>query len=70
MFSVSEADLIAVRHAHDTAGRVGALAELRRRFLGLSDRMVSAVLDRVLAMPVSPPPFAGKREARQKGAKQ
>jgi len=65
MFTVSDADLIAVRHAHATAGRAGAFVELRRRFLGLSDRWLGNVLDRVLAMPVGPVLLAGKREPRR-----
>jgi hypothetical protein len=48
MFLVSNDDVVAVRRAFMRGGRGGALVELRRRYLGLTDKSAP----RVLAMPV------------------
>ena len=52
------ADLLAVQRAHETAGRDAALAEIRRRWPDISDTVLSATLERILAAPVAQPaPF-------------
>ena len=53
---IDPADLIAIRRAADTIGRDAAMLELRRRYLGLTDQNAPAILDRLLALPVTPPP--------------
>ena len=50
------ADLIAVQRAHATAGRDAALAEIRRRWPNISETVLPATLERILAAPVDPPP--------------
>ena len=50
------ADLIAVQRAHTTAGRDAALAEIRRRWPNISETVLPATLERILAAPVDPPP--------------
>ena len=50
MFVVSDEDRVAVCRAHMSGGWDGALVELRRRYLGLTDRTAPRVLDWVLAM--------------------
>ena len=56
MFAVSQDDVVAVRRAFMAGGRDRALVELRRRWLLLNDKTAPAVLDRILAMPVTMPP--------------
>jgi len=56
MFAVSQDDVVAVRRAFMAGGRDRALVELRWRWLLLTDTTAPAVLDRILAMPVSLPP--------------
>ena len=52
------ADLLAVQRAHAVDGRDAALAEIRRRWPDISDTVLSATLDRILAVPVAQPaPF-------------
>ena len=53
---IDPADLIAFRRAADTIGRDAAMLELRRRYLGLTDQNAPAILDRLLVLPVTPPP--------------
>ena len=69
MFVVAQEDIVAVRRSFMVGGRDHALAELRRRYLGLTDKTAPTVLDRVLAMPVEPVPFAGRRQPRRDGPK-
>ena len=47
---ISDADLVAIHRAHDAGGRDAAMAELRRRWLGINDTTAPEVLDRVMAM--------------------
>ena len=49
------ADLIAVQRAHETAGRDAALAEIRRRWPNISETVLPATLERILAAPIDPP---------------
>jgi len=69
MFSISKDDIVAVRRAYMAGGHERAMAEVRRRWLLLNDKTAPDVLDRILAMPVDPVPFAGKREPRRDGPK-
>ena len=62
MFTVSQDDVVAVRRAFMAGGRDRALVELRRRWLLLNDNTAPAVLDRILAMPVSMPPVFTRSE--------
>ncbi|MEI6559078.1 MAG: hypothetical protein WCO00_11800 [Rhodospirillaceae bacterium] len=55
MFTIDQADLVAIRRALMAGGRDHALVELRRRYLALTDITAPAVLDRVLAMSVERP---------------
>ena len=50
------ADILAVQRAHATTGREAALAEIRRRWPNISETVLSATLERILAAPVDPPP--------------
>jgi len=53
------ADLLAVQRAHAESGRDAALAEIRRRWPAISDTVLPATLDRILAAPVEQPaPFS------------
>ena len=54
--TINDADLVAIRRAYMRGGRVAALGEMRRRFLGLSDRNAEKALDAVLGRPAEPPP--------------
>ena len=55
------ADLLAVQRAHTTEGRDAALAEIRRRWPNISETVLPATLERILAAPVEPPaPYAAK----------
>ena len=49
-------DLLAVQRAHATGGRESALAEIRRRWPNISETVLPATLERILAAPVEPPP--------------
>ncbi|MEI7610927.1 MAG: hypothetical protein WCJ64_26380 [Rhodospirillaceae bacterium] len=53
---ITEADVIAIRRAHTTASKDAALAELRRRFMHISEPAAPGVLMKVLRLPVAPPP--------------
>jgi len=50
------ADLLAVQRAHATGGRDAALVEIRRRWPNISETVLPATLERILAAPVDPPP--------------
>ena len=50
------ADILAVQRAHASGGRTAGLVEIRRRWPMISDTVLSATLDRILAAPVEPPP--------------
>ena len=52
---VNEADVIAIRRAYQTSGKDAALAELRRRFMHLTEQSAPKVLARVLRLPIAPP---------------
>ena len=43
------ADILAVQRAHATGGRDAALTEIRRRWPDISDTVLSATLERILA---------------------
>ena len=53
---LADSEIIAIRRADDMGGRAAAMAELRRRFMALTDANAPAILDRILAMPVAQPP--------------
>ena len=68
MFTVTQDDVVAIRRAFMAGGRDHALVELRRRWTLLNDTTAPAMLDRILALPVSPPPeFSGRSEPRRDG---
>ena len=50
-------------------GRNGAMVELRRRYMALTDKTAPNVLDRILAMPIDPVKVAGRHEPRHDGPK-
>lgn len=50
------ADLLAVQRAHSTSGREAALAEIRRRWPAISETVLPATLEHILAAPIDPPP--------------
>jgi len=52
----TSADLLAVQRAHATAGPEAALAEIRRRWPNISETVLPATLERILAAPIDPPP--------------
>ena len=52
---IDSADIIAIKRAFETAGRVGALAELRRLFPVVNAERANTALDCILAMPPEPP---------------
>ena len=52
---IDPADIIAIKRAFETAGRDGALAELRRRFPAVKYDRVDSALDGIMAMPVETP---------------
>ena len=53
---MTEADVIAIRRAYQTAGKDGALVELRRRLMHVSEQAAPSVLVKVLKLPVAMPP--------------
>ena len=53
--TIDPADTGAIQRAFETAGRDGALAELRRRFPVVSAERAVAALDYILALPVEAP---------------
>ena len=59
---ITEADLIAIQRANMAGGRDAAMAELRRRFLGLSGRNADKVLFSVLGRPAELPPAFRRQE--------
>ena len=69
MFVVDQADLVAIRRAFTAGGRDGAMVELRRRYMALTDKTAPTVLDRILAMPIVPVKVAGRHEPRRDGPK-
>ena len=67
---ISDADLVAIHRAHDAGGRDAAMAELRRRWLGINDTNAPEVLDRVMAMQeAASKPVAAKAPGRRCGAR-
>ena len=50
------ADLLAVQRAHADYGRDAALAEIRRRWPDISETVLPATLERILAAPIDQPP--------------
>ena len=63
---ITEADVIAIRRAYQTAGKDAALVELRRRFLHISEQTAPKVLVKLLRLPVAPPPEFRKDDMRHK----
>ena len=55
MFVVSIEDAIAVHRAHQQGGTDAAFAEVRRRWLGLSDHVHRSILGKVLRLKVEVP---------------
>ena len=65
---ITEADVIAVKRAHEQGGNDAAMTELRRRFLGLTDRNADKVLYSVLGRQIDPPPpFREERDGKVRG---
>ncbi len=58
-------DIIAVQRAHTTDGRDAALAEIRRRWPYISETVLEATLERILAAPVDPPASNATRGAQR-----
>jgi len=65
MFSVSNADLVAIRRAHAVGGRDAAMVELRRRCTGLDDATAAEMLKHILDIPFEAVTFAWRREPRR-----
>ena len=62
MLCVTEADAIVVNRVNAATGQDAALAEVRRRWPGLTERAAREVLDQLLQVPVPPPArFRGRR---------
>ncbi len=62
------ADLVAVQRAFADHGRDAALSEIRRRWPNISETVLPATLERILAAPVDQPPrYASRREPRHDG---
>ena len=59
---ITEADLIAIQRENTAGGRDAAMAELRRRFMGLSDRNAEKVLYSVLRWSPEPPSLFRRQE--------
>ena len=57
MFMIDQADVVAIKRAFEAGGRDAALADLRRRYMALSDKSAPAVLDRLLGMSATVLPF-------------
>ncbi|MEI7608642.1 MAG: hypothetical protein WCJ64_14795 [Rhodospirillaceae bacterium] len=55
------ADLLAVQRAHAAAGREAALAEIRRRWPNISETVLPATLERILAAETAAPPAFDER---------
>jgi len=49
------ADILAVQRAHAESGREAALAEIRRRWPVIPERVIARALESILATPVEPP---------------
>ena len=62
---ISDDDVIAIHRENTAGGQAAAMAELRRRFPGLSDRNANKVLFSVLGRPAEPPP-AYRQDAHRK----
>ena len=60
MFVVTIEDAIAIHRAHQQGGNDAALAEVRRRWLGLADHVYQGLLDRVLRLKVEVPTIADR----------
>jgi len=59
---VSEDDAIVINRVNTTTGQDAALAEVRRRWPGLTERAATEVLGRILQVPTPPPArFRGRR---------
>ena len=63
---ITEAGVIAIRRAYQTAGKDAALVELRRRFMSLPANSAPCVLVKVLKLPVAPPPEFRKDDMRHR----
>ena len=63
---ITESDVIAIRRAFQIAGKEGALVELRRRLMHVSEAMAPKVLVKVLRLPVAPPAEYRLQDMRHK----
>ena len=63
MASITFTDIADIQRMHSAFGRGAALAEVKRRWRGLSDSAALGALDRILASPSEPPP--DKKPARR-----
>ena len=68
MFVVTIEDAIAIHRAHQQAGEDAALAEVRRRWLGLADHVHRNILGKVLRMKVEVPKPVTDRAPPSPGA--
>ncbi len=57
MFMIEPSDAVAIQRTFNAQGRDAALADLRRRYMNLTDQSAPAVLDRVLEMQAKVIPF-------------
>ena len=69
MFVVTIEDAIAIHRAHQQGGDDAALAEVRRRWLGLADHVHQGILCKVLRLKVDQPkPPVNERAPPSPGA--
>jgi hypothetical protein len=63
MFTISESEAEAIRHAYDAGGELAAVAELRRHFPGIADNENARLCVRSIAgwTPRPPQPQARRR---------
>ena len=57
MFMIEQADIVGIRRIFETGGRDAALADLRRRYLALTETTAPAVLERLLGQSATVLPF-------------
>ena len=56
MFTVTEAEAEAIRHAYETGGELSAVVELRRHFPGIADNENARLCVRTIASWTPQPP--------------
>ena len=68
MFAVTIEDAIAIHRAHQQGGNDAALAEVRRRWLGLADHVHRDILGKVLRLKVQVPAIPDRTHPPSPGA--